>query len=512
MFSEVLSGGIIDLQAKIIKIETVVFPGLKHFRIIGLADKSVEEAKERIRAALKNTGFLYPGKKAHQIIVNLSPAELKKQGASFDLGIALGYLLSSKQIFFDSKKRLFLGELSLSGDLRPIKGGLPLVLKALRLGIEEVVVPFENLRETSLVNFCSQKTNFRVKGAKHLIEVIDYLCGRDDLYQESSLSCLEPNLVEPEIKLSWIRDQEMAKRAITISAAGGHHLCFIGPPGTGKTILAKSIISLFPPLEEKQILEVTSIYSTAGLLSSKQFFIKYPPFRQPHHSASRVAIIGGGNPLQYGEITLAHHGVLFLDEFSEFKRETIEALRQPLEEGKVIVARAKYRVCLPCRFLLIIASNPCPCGYYQSQNRECSCSPSQVEKYQQKLRGPLMDRIDLFVWVSQPDYQKLIKKTTTSEGDLKKMVLTAREIQKIRFKNNKKISLNAEMGPEEVKRFCFVNPQSQQLLKTYFNKGLISIRSYFRTLKVARTIADLKQKEKISEEEIYEALMYRLRL
>ncbi len=514
----VFSGAIVGLDAKIVEVEVDVSHGLRSFNIVGLPDKAVEESKERIASAIKSSKLLSPSQRPFRVLVNLAPADLKKEGSLYDLPIALSFLAASGQIKFDAQDKIFFGELALDGKLRPIKGALSFSLLAQKRGIKEIVLPNANKKEVALVASLSEseqnspKNNFKIVGCDSLSEAINYLEGKkiinaviekedNDLFASPTYS----------VDLSWIKGQEYAKRALEITAAGGHNLFFFGPPGGGKTLLAKAIPSILPKLNFQESLEVTKIYSVAGLLPEDKPIINFRPFRAPHHSCSETALIGGGNPPRPGEITLAHRGVLFLDEFPEFHRDALESLRQPLEEGKMTIARAKYSFNFPARFMLIAASNPCPCGYLNDPEKPCQCSPSQVSMYRRKLSGPLMDRIDLFIEVPSIKYEKLVSNQNQEQSNqVRERVEIAREIQKQRFKKDK-IFTNAEMDIPEIKRYCQHDIRSQELLKQYVNSGKLSARGYHRVLKTARTIADLSQSENIRYEHVAEALMYRLK-
>ena len=501
IFSAAISG----LNAQIIEVEVDTSYGLRSFNIVGLPDKTVEESKERVAAAIKSSKFKSPFQQPLRVLVNLAPADLKKEGSFYDLPIALGFLLSSKQLKFDSKNKIFLGELSLDGRLRPIKGALAFALMAMEKGIKEIILPKTNAPEAALIK------GLKIIGTENLKETVDYLEKRKRI---------SPTIINAEkflkqdsfsVDLGWIKGQEYAKRALEISAAGFHNLLMTGPPGTGKTLLAKAIPSILPPLSLKESLEITRIYSIAGLLPSKNPLISQRPFRSPHHTSSTIALIGGGSPPRPGEITLAHRGILFLDEFPEFHRDVLESLRQPIEEGEITILRAKHYLTLPARFVLTAATNPCPCGYYQHPEKTCTCSPSQIQKYKRKLSGPLMDRIDLFVDVPSVKYEKLTSlDKENSSSEIRKKVGKAHQIQEQRFSRDK-ILANSEMDIPLIKKYCQINEKTQNLLKNYINSGRLSARGYHRVLKVARTIADIEESENISEQHLAEALMYRTR-
>ena len=504
MPSKVFSGAITGLSSQIIEIETEVSYGLKRIDIVGLPDKAVEESKERVRTAIKSTRLIAPLSRPQRILINLAPADIKKEGSLYDLPIALAYLLNTKQISFNSSKSLFIGELSLSGNLRPIKGAFLFALAAQENNFSEIILPKENAKEAALA--INKNSQLKVIGVTSLKETIDYLEQKKQILplKVDLNKFLQDNKFPVDI--SWIKGQGHAKRALEIAAAGGHNLLMIGPPGGGKSLLAKSLPSILPPLTQEEILEVTKIYSAAGLLSKEKPIITQRPFRAPHHSASKVALVGGGNPVRPGEITLAHRGVLFLDEFPEFRRDALEALRQPLEDGKISLLRVNSRVTFPCQFTLVAAANPTPWGdgldspYYSS---------SQLARYKRKLSGPLVDRIDLRVELPYVKFEKLIEKNNEKSSEImREKVKKAREMQKNRFSNTK-ILLNSQMEVPQIKKYCQIDSQSQAFLKQLVDKKKISTRGYHRVLKVARTIADLDNSEKILYEHLSEAVMYR---
>ncbi|MFA5249422.1 MAG: YifB family Mg chelatase-like AAA ATPase [Candidatus Paceibacterota bacterium] len=501
---KIFSAALVGLDAQIVEVEIDASYGLRCFNIVGLPDKTIQESKERIGAAIKSSGLKSPLTQRIKLLVSLAPAGLKKEGSIYDLPIALGYLLASGQAKFDPKNKMVAGELSLDGKLRAIKGCLAIASKAKTAGFEEIIVPKANAKEAALVS------GIKVVGVDSLKESLAYLEGR---YQPDPIETDQHFNLEDsqgQIDLSWVQGQEMAKRALEIAAAGGHNLLMEGPPGTGKTLLAKALVSILPPLSFEEAIEVTKIYSVSGLLPGNTPIMENRPFRSPHHTASSAALIGGGNPFLPGEISLAHRGILFLDEFPEFHRDVLESLRQPLEEGSITILRANTRIKLPARFTLIAAANPCPCGNFGNHQKECSCAPGQITKYRRKLSGPMMDRIDLFINVPQIKFEKLDKHEGPSQGEtIKTKVRETRDIQKERFLKEPNTITNSEMVVPQIKKYCPIDDGSKETLKTMVDSGRLSVRSYHKVLKVSRTIADLERSTEIKNSHIMEALMYR---
>lgn len=502
MSSKVLSSAVIGLDAEIVEVEADTGGGdYGLFMVVGLPDAAVSESRERVRSAIKNSGLEFPKVK---VTVNLAPADLKKHGPSYDLPIAISVLLATKKIIIKKQieKSLFVGELALSGKLRPINGLLSIAIRAKKMGFETLFVPEQNADEAALVK------DLNVIPVNNLNLLIKHLEGRIDLIP------VKPRIFDFKnsktvYDMSHIKGQQHVKRAMEIAAAGAHNMAMSGPPGSGKTLIAKTMPSILPNLTLSEALEVTKIYSVAGLLREGKNLVKTRPFRSPHHGASSVALVGGGAWPKPGEISLAHRGVLFLDEFGEFPRQVLEGLRQPLEDGIINISRASGNLSFPAKFILISATNPCPCGYNGDDYKECRCSESQILNYKKKISGPILDRIDLHVEVPRVEFDKLSSDVAEEDSEkIKERVERARIIQKNRFREEKYIT-NSEMSSEATKRFCVLNKESIELLRGAVDKMFLSARAYFRVLKLARTIADLEGQHDILSSHIAEALQYR---
>jgi magnesium chelatase family protein len=503
MLARIWSASVIGVNAVKVGVEVDVSGGLPQIAIVGLPDTAVQESKERVRGALRNSGFAFPVRK---IIINLTPADLRKEGPCFDLPIAIGILAASEQVNTQLLgDYLFLGEVSLDGSLRAVAGVLPVAAAAKRLGIAGLVVPKDNAIEAAVVK------DLPVYGFSHLQDVVNFLdiperyqptqVNLNTIFQHNSLSLLD---------LKEVKGQLHARRALEIAAAGGHNLIFVGPPGSGKTMLARRLSSILPPLEFSEALEVSQVYSVAGFLKNKGSLITQRPFRSPHHSASGPSLVGGGSYPRPGEISLSHRGILFLDELTEFKRDVLEFLRQPLEDGYVAIARTRQSVVFPAKFTLIASTNPCACGYYGDPIQACTCSPRQRENYWGKLSGPLMDRIDLQVMVNRLKPQEMTRNEMGEDSQsVRKRVIAARERAIARFQEEDKIRCNAEMDSSHLRRFCQLDDASRNLLEAAIRKLGLSARAMDRVLKIARTIADLAGEEQIASNRIAEAIQYR---
>jgi magnesium chelatase family protein len=498
-FSRVYSAQPFQLQGHIVTVEVDITNGLHSFTIIGLPDKAVEESRDRVSSAIKNSDFVSPKQENFKTVVSLAPAELKKEGSYFDLAIALGYLLSSHNIDFDPEKKIFLGELSLNGEIGSVSGVLPLVQHAKNSGFTEIFVPAINAREAALVD------GMTIYAISTLKQVVNHLTGKELLTPEPQTEINFQEIQTIATDFFDIKGQEIAKRGLEIAAAGGHNIVMYGPPGTGKTMLARAFTGILPILSLDEALEVTGIHSISGKL--QQPLIIHPPFRAPHHTSSYVSLIGGGTIPKPGEATLAHRGVLFLDEFPEFETRVLESLRQPLEDRVVNISRAKGNATFPSQFILIAAMNPCPCGNSGSLHKKCICTQNDVARYGRKISGPIMDRIDLWIPVEHIDYDKLGNQHNAEKSsEIKTRVKNAREKQHERFGTYK--NLNAHMQSKDVERLLITDTARQTLNKSAQMMKL-SPRAYHRMIKLARTIADLENSAEISEDHILEALQYR---
>jgi len=501
MISKINSCAVIGLDCEPVEVELDISAGLAGITVVGLPDTAVQESKERVRSAIKNSGFKYP---TTRITINLAPADIKKEGPAYDLPIAVGMLIASKQLNTDLHDSVFVGELALDGKLRHTNGILPIAIYAKQKGFSKLYIPRVNEYEATLVE------GIDIMPVENLLQLAEHLMGEKPI-EPAKVHGIKFEECDNDfsVDFAYIKGQEHIKRAIEIAASGGHNILMSGPPGTGKTLLARAIPTILPQMSKEEALEVTKIYSIAGLLPSNKPLIVSRPFRSPHHSASAIALVGGGQFPKPGEISLAHRGVLFLDELPEFPRSTLENLRQPLEDGIVTISRAQGTLTFPAKFSLVASMNPCPCGYYNDPERDCVCSPSQIIKYQKKISGPLLDRIDLNIEVPRIKFEKLASETLSeSSKSIRKRVESAREIQRERFKGRKTVC-NSEMNSVAVKEFCEVSPETIELLKTAVNKFQLSARSYFKILKLARTIADLEGKSAVEMPHVAEALQYR---
>jgi magnesium chelatase family protein len=502
MLAQVLSSANLGIDAYVVRVEVDIGGGLPSFSTVGLPNGAVKESKDRVSAAIKNAGFIFPRKR---ITVNLAPADIRKEGAAFDLPIAVGILAATQQVRREKLLHMMvLGELSLDGSLRTVRGVLSMAIEARRHRVEGMIVPAGNAQEAAIV------AGVRVFPACTLSETVELL--NEQKHPEPfavDLKRLFSQSSSYDVDFCDVKGQEHVKRALEVAAAGGHNIIMVGPPGSGKTMLARRIPTILPPLTLDEALETTRIHSVAGLLPRDQALVAVRPFRSPHHTISDAGLIGGGHHPRPGEVSLAHRGVLFLDELPEFKKNVLEVMRQPLEDGQVTIARANISLTYPANFMLAAAMNPCPCGYYTDSRVECTCTPLQIQRYMSRISGPLLDRIDIHIEVPAVRYKEL-SKTSGGEpsADIRDRVIQARQMQLSRFQH-RKIYSNAQMSTQDIRRYCAIDAGSSNLLQVAVGKFGLSARAYDRILKVSRTIADLEGRESISSAHIAEAIQYR---